>query len=540
MNASKATFFAASFLLLTWAAPTAAQDPPRGRDEGSSENAARAQDESKLVDQDKARPAIPTDQRSGRRLELKLGDCFALGDRGNLNLALDRLQQLLAREDVEIADAFFEPQFFATADWRRTKSPPRNAFQPSSTSKSYGGNVGVRKTFVTGGSLELAYGPRYTDQRVASTFAFPTTFFAGDLTLTANQPLLRGAWSESNLADFEAARLEEAARIEDYQRRRQEILEAIAAAYFELVFRREDYVVRYQSLDLSREQLATTEQRIRLGELAPRDRIADQADVAKKEEELIRAENAILDSEDDLRRLILPFREEAAWDFVLIPMEALGEEDPAFTFPAIDTALRIARQSRPDLVALEQRVEAAEALLRKAKQDTLPQLDLNATYRTAAQRDDYPAFQSDVLEAIYPEYAITLNFVLPLGNKAAKGRHTKALLEVERNLRAQHVTVVDIEQSVRTQLRALDTLKKSIGAATESARLARNDLESEQIKLRLGEGVRIEVQRRNQQYQDARSLLLRARLDYRIAWFRFLSALGRIDANSYDAAAVED
>lgn len=490
----------------------------------------------KPVEQD--RPAIPTDQRSGKKLELSLADCFALGDRGNLDLAIARLQELLGREDVKIADAFFEPEFFMSANWQRVKSPARNAFQPSSTSKSYGGEIGLRKTIVTGASLEVAFAPNYTDQRVASAFSFPTTVFTGDFTFSVTQPLLRGAWSEYNLADFETARLEESARAEDYERSRQQLLEQVAAAYYELVFRREDYVVRYQSLELSREQLANTEQKIKLGELAPRDRIADQADVAKKEEELIRAENSILDGEDELRRLVLPFREDGAWNFVLVPRDALGSDDPAFELPVLDEALGIARSSRPDLLAREQRVEAANQQLRKAERDLQPVLDLSGTYRTAAQRDDFPALSGDIFESDFPDYSLRLNFVLPLGNKAAKSRRNKALLEVERSERERHVLRVDIEQAVRVELRALATLRKAIAAARESARLAKSDLESEQIKLRLGEGVRIEVQRRNQQYQDARSRLLRTRLDYRIAWFRFLSALGRIEPRSSEFAGV--
>ena len=72
------------------------------------------------------------------------------------------------------------------------------------------------------------------------------------------------------------------------------MLDAIAEAYFNLLFAREDWIVRYQSLELAREQLRNTEKKIELGDLAPRDRIADQAEVAKKEEELITAEQAIL------------------------------------------------------------------------------------------------------------------------------------------------------------------------------------------------------------------------------------------------------
>lgn len=484
------------------------------------------------------RPAIPTDRRAGRRLEISLSDCFALGDRANLDLALARLQELLAVEDSRLADAVFDPEFFATAEWARSKSPPRNAFQPSSTLRRYGGSVGLRKTLITGAALEISFNPRYVDQRVASAFAFPTTFFTGDFAFTATQPLLRGAWANSQLAEFEAARLEELARADDVARSRQETLEQIASAYFELVFRREDYIVRVQSLELSREQLSNTEQKIKLGELAPRDRVADQADVAKKEEELIRAENSILDGEDDLRRLVLPFREDAAWDYIVVPRDVLGADDPAFSVPQLDAALEIARRSRPDLVARRKRVEASTRLLERAQQDLWPTLDLSGTYRASAQRDDFPKLQSDIFRSQFPEYAVSLNFVLPLGNRAARSRRNRARIDLERTERERHILRIDIEKAVRTQVRALRTLGKSMLAARESARLAKNDLESEQIKLRLGEGVRIEVQRRNQQFQDAQTTLLRARLDYRIAWFRLLSALGRIDPTSSNTVRI--
>ena len=55
----------------------------------------------------------------------------------------------------------------------------------------------------------------YIEQRVNSPFAFPTTFFTGDLTFTLSQPLLRGAWMDYNEADFEAFRAEvEGGRLE--------------------------------------------------------------------------------------------------------------------------------------------------------------------------------------------------------------------------------------------------------------------------------------------------------------------------------------
>ena len=476
--------------------------------------------------QDARKIAIPTDQRRGRKLFASLSDCLKLGDSANLELGLKRIEELLAVEDRKIAEAFFEPELFATAGWTNTKSPPRNAFQPSTTSDVYTASLGLRKRFVTGGSLEVAFSPVYVDQRVNSQFAFPTTVFRGDMTFTLSQPILRGAWWAYNEADIEAARQERIARAADYERSRQTLLDQIVAAYYDLVFTREDYIVRYQSLELSREQLANTIRKIELGELAPRDKVADQADVAKKEEELILAENAILDAEDGLKRFILPFREQREWSFVVVPTEALGDADPALSVPSLDEAYQTARRGRSDLFASASRVEAARQRLQKADKDRLPQLDLSATYRTQAQRENFPAFGADVWESAFPEYALQLSFTLPLGNLAARSRHRQARLNLESAERGRQILLADIDKEVRAAIRNVETARKTIAASRESVRLAQSNLEAERIRLGLGDQTQFEVQRRNQEFQDARSRLLRARLDYRIAWFRLLAALG--------------
>ena len=476
--------------------------------------------------QDARKIAIPTDQRRGRKLFVSLGDCLKLGDSANLELGLKRIEELLAVEDRNVAEAFFEPELFATAGWTNTESPPRNAFQPSTTSDVYTASVGLRKRFVTGGSLEIAFSPVYVDQRVNSQFAFPSTVFRGDTTFTLSQPILRGAWWAYNEADIEAARQERIARAADYERSRQTLLDQIVAAYYDLVFTREDYVVRFQSLELSREQLANTIRQIELGELAPRDKVADQADVAKKEEELILAENAILDAGDVLKRFVLPFREQREWSFVVVPTEQLGDSDPNLAVPSLDEAYRTARRGRSDLFASASRVEAARQRLQKADKDRLPQLDLSATYRTQAQREDFPAFNADIWEAAFPEYSLQLSFTLPLGNLAARSRHRQARLNLESAERGRQILLADIDKEVRAALRNVETARKTIAASRESVRLALSNLEAERIRLGLGDQTQFEVQRRNQEHQDARSRLLRARLDYRIAWFRLLAALG--------------
>ena len=66
--------------------------------------------------------------------------------------------------------------------------------------------------------------------------------------------------------------------------------------------------------------------------------------------------------------------------------------------------------------------------------------------------------------------------------------------------------------------------------AEESERLAETNLETEQVKQRVGASTAFEVQRRNQELREARSRLLRNQLDYRTAESRLLYAQGLLEA----------
>jgi outer membrane protein TolC len=103
------------------------------------------------------------------------------------------------------------------------------------------------------------------------------------------------------------------------------------------------------------------------------------------------------------------------------------------------------------------------------------------------------------------------------------------MLEVERQRRILHGAILDATREVREALRRLTTLGQSIMATTESVRLAATNLETEQVKQRVGASTAFEVQRRNQELREARSRLLRNQLDYRTAESRLLYVQGLLD-----------
>ena len=178
----------------------------------------------------------------------------------------------------------------------------------------------------------------------------------------------------------------------------------------------------------------------------------------------------------------------------------------------------MARGARPDLTGNRRRIEQAQLQLFRAERDLLPDLDLSASYSADAQRDQFSDFQQDVFNRDFPDISVTLSLIIPLGNAAARSTYRKAKFELERAKRSLRVLEIDVEQSVRQSIRALLTLQKTIASAQESVRLAKNNHETEIIKLRLGSSTQFDVQRTNSELADARSRLLRSRLDYRSSW----------------------
>jgi outer membrane protein len=265
-----------------------------------------------------------------------------------------------------------------------------------------------------------------------------------------------GAWWDYNEAPIEQAKHEYVARRYDFEANRQTVLDTIATAYYDLAFARENWVVKYYSLELARERLRNTESRIRLGGLAPRDRIADEADVAVKQEDLILAETTILDAEDALRRLILGFTAEDDWDLIFVPTVDLSKGDPKIELPSWRDAAMVARKHRPDVLALMRRVQSAKLSLQQADSDLLPQLDLIAGYSTAAQRDDFGSFNSDIFESEFPSYRVGLEFSIPLGNRIARSRYEAARLDVRRLMTSLSILHIDIIRQVREAIRRLE------------------------------------------------------------------------------------
>ncbi len=508
----------ASFLV---AAANAQEPPPKPP----------AQDPpTKQVPQERPNPVDAEAERRGAPIRsLTLGDAMRIGRVHNVGLRSAELVPQQARLDLLFAEAGFEPELYANAGWAERESPARNAFNPSVKSTTVDAQIGWRQRVVTGGLFDLAYAPARFESS-GSGGAFPDQQFSSDWVASYRQPLLRGAWTDYTLAPVTAARYRVSQAGQDYERVVQDTLLAIVEAYWELAFARENWWVVVSALEVAEEQLRITDERIRVQALAPRDRVADEAEVARRKEEVIVADNAIRAREDDLRRVLFDGTDRNLWQVnlrttSLIPVEPSSEEIP------FEPLVEVAMGQRPDLRALRAAVAIAEVSLLEAERDTLPSLDLVSAYSGDGVRDGFYDAFSDAIEQQYPDWSVRLEFAIPIGNNAARSREQRARLEVERVRRLLHGVTLDVAKEVRAAVRNLHSLAQAVRASAESVRLATSNLETEQVKLRVGASTAFEVQRRNQELREAKSRHLRNQLGYRTGESRLLHAQGLLQTN---------
>ncbi len=503
---------------------SAAQDPQPA---GKQDPQAPKQDPQEPQQHALSHIPIPSDQ-DGETLGLSLEDALAFGRDNNVDLRARAYLPGLAETDLRTAQAGFEPELYTNMGVSRSNEQAQNIFQPSLEREIYSGTLGFRQRLVSGGLFDLSYTPLRLQQS-AQIPGFPPSLYTNDLTVSYTQPLLRGAWADTNLADERKATVAVGAAVNTFEQDVQNVMLDIVRAYWELVFARENYRVVFASLELAQEQLRITLERIRVRELAERDRVADEANVARRQEELIRAENDIREREDALRRLLFDDADGSLWRRNLVPttpiLSQIDEQEMDWRALA-----RRALDERPDLKAQRASVAMAEIDQRVAAREVLPRLDLVTSYTTDGVSNTYGSSMNTLWGFEFPDWSLQLQFALPIGNSAALAERDRAQLELQRQLAELYAAEIEVSRQVRQVVRNLRTLALTIRAGQESMRLAETDLDTERIKLRVGASTVFEVNRRIQALQEARTSLLRNLLDRRISEAELLHVQGILEA----------
>lgn len=483
-------------------------------------------------------------EASAGKLELNLEEALSIALERNLSLVVQRyeysrsLQGVL--QNLGIYDFDLTSSLSTSSNTRpQTSNLVETGDDAALTTDSDSFASTISRLTPIGGTASFTFSADRTETNNAQEFINPSFLSSAGLRYT--QPLLRDLGRLATERNLIVARTTSKISREQLQLQVEQVMQQVSDSYWRLVEAREQLTVAEESLKLAEELHDMNRIQVEVGTMAPLEMVRSEAGVATRQEEIIRRQAAVHDSEDRIRQL-LNFDSGVLWDVEILPTT-----DPETPFEPIDVkaAVKTAFEARPDLRRKKLENRNLEVDARYSLNQIRPGLELEARYgfngvggdlRTVDPETGLPVVIpgglsdsiSQVTDGLFEGWSVGLNFAYPLQNRVAKAQRAVADLAVEQGA----LELRELEQQVLTEVRlaarAVETAAKQIESAKISSRLEEENLKAERKRYENGISTSFEILETQEDLSAARSREVSAIVSYRIALVEFHRAIGRL------------
>ncbi len=364
---------------------------------------------------------------------------------------------LIRETSVVEADSAFDWHGFLDSRWDDISDPVGNNLtvgggQTRFNDHNFSTSVGARKRTRSGGQFEMAQ--RFGWQDNNSTFFVPDQQGTSRLVLSYTHPLMRGRGKIYNNSLKVLACIDSDIAKDEFQRQLQSHLLEVVRAYWGLYLERGVYAQKLRASNRAQEVYDRLQRRSEIDAFESQ-LISAEAEVKSRRSDLKRSLAAVKNAEDRVRSLV----NDPALDneyLELIPVDS----PTSAAFPVtMDEALATAVQQRPEVNQALKQIKAAAVRVNMSKNELMPALNLvTETYLSGLQQEgNVGRAWPDQFSVGAPSYSIGLQYEVPLGNRAARSRHTRRSLEL-RQLQNQYATTVQtLKLETRVAVREVET-----------------------------------------------------------------------------------
>jgi outer membrane protein TolC len=420
-------------------------------------------------------------------LRVAVSDAILLALQNNRAFIVDRYNAPITRTAEQTQLAAFDPDVTGTFSFQR-------GFDQSLTPPDFQTEIaklGLSESLPTGTLLSLTASETVMKWPVAPDTDFPgqpSGNYATSLSLSATQSLLRGYGLDVNLVSLRQARLD--TRSSEYELRgfAESLVAQTEEAYWDCALARQQIQITEKSLALAKDQLRETLDRIQLGNVAPTERVAAEAEVALREEDLINARSAYDTTRLTLLRLLSPSGKTFERELVLL-------DQPSATPEPLDNLadhIGVAERMRPDLNQARLLVERDELQIVKTKNGLLPQLDLFINLGRTGYSDAFGRSVSN-LDARDYDAMIGLNFEFSPANRSAKAADARARMTRDQADQALGNLAQSVERDVRGAFIEILRTRAQVTATEASRTLEEEKVRVETEKFRIGKSTSLLV-----------------------------------------------
>jgi outer membrane protein TolC len=415
----------------------------------------------------------PVYATNGDELQLTVQDAISIVLSNNLGLKLERITPEIKKENVAGAESGFDPVISASGTHQR-KATDGDPDDIESVENSI--EAGIGKTYPYGTHIALNVALK-DDSNISDRPNGNDGMFAMT-ELEVTQPLMKGKGNDINKKDIIIAENELKKAELSFE---QTVIDTIAETkrlYWQLYSATEQLKVQKESLMLAKQFLAEVEEKVKIGSAAMLEILEAKAEVASREESLIRAEYNLMNSQDNLLSYIYGNLNEPR------PVKCI--EEPRFEETAIqkDELFQTALRLRSDYQSAGYDIASAELDSNYYKNQKKAQLDVVGSLgynKALSDEENQPLSYQDYYTG---EIALRLQF--PWGFRRDEANYRTSVYSLRQSKIQRENIESQIRLELRTAVRSVTSAHKQYQSAALAAQLAEEKLAAEQEKYKSG------------------------------------------------------
>ena len=464
---------------------------------------------------------------SSGTLELTLEEAVQLALGENQQILISALNPRIARAEARQALGAFDPELYGRLEREDGRQPTGTQLSGAATleSEERTRRAGLRGNTYLGLEYDLFY--ELIRDESNSTFRTLNPQFQSSVGVALSQPLLRGFGPDVQLAQYRARlnrltrqKYEELSTINDQ-------IFAVHRAYWELARAEEERDIAESALELAQETVEVNRARFQADRIPESDLLQARTQLTERQEQLRIRENQVRNARDRLVQLISPPGSRSEdWN---VKIKTATEPDVAsLQLRDRQEIIDVATNTRMDMNALEQEIDAVQQLLKRAENRIRPELDLEVSYRRSSLDDQRNETFEQIADENYRTWTAGLIFSYPLWNRSRTSQERTIKLDRRKLKLRRRKLETTIAREVRSGIRNVRSAKNRIEIARKSKDLAEKQLEAETARQDAGLSTTFQVLRLQDDLRRAKARLVKARMDYATSLAELRKATGML------------
>jgi outer membrane protein TolC len=451
----------------------------------------------------------------------------------NPDLAVAASNVHVAAYQVQEAKGANDVRFFVEPSVKHDTNPALNPFFSGGTDfQPYVQNyqtqqAGVEGQFETGTQYNINVSQtKVNDNTFINSF---NPYYYGSFNVSITQPLLKGFLMNDDKRQIQLSIVNADASQASTLSSVSTTIASVEDAYWDLVAAWRNVAIQEDALRTSVLQQQSNVRQAKHGYAAPIDAVESSTQVAVYQQNVFSALQTVSQLQNQLKSLVVSDPGDPIWQANLVPTSAVPDLPPN---PSVDALLASALQNRPEVRQALDAQKQADVNLAYAKNQKLPQADLQLQYNgNGFAGQALPPLGGVFGDATPPPYMVGtygqawansgkfatysagVQVSLPIGNNTAKGAVGVANEQ-------EHIAAVDklntdqrIQYEVRNAVQNYEAALARLFAARQAREASAQVLSSEERKFRNGESTTFLVNQRQIEFVQNQGLELSAQTD---------------------------